>query len=163
MAQRHSYMLYLIAACQLKHQEFWCLWTPFKIIDGMNEMKKKGPKNVGTSDLLEYTYTNICYLLLGWFRLWHWALGIGHVNHSRLVATGGITQVNLACHELLTLFGVVIIFWTTFCECLSVDFIIFWLPTERLFTQPLCLWKGNQVTTLLNMHDSNLSFTGQLL
>ena len=96
-----------------------------------------------------------CWLDTMHQRLWHC---YGHVNRSSLVATGGITQVFFACHELLTLFGVVIIFWTLLW---SVWVIIFWLPTERLFTQPFCLWKGNQVTTLLNMPDSDLTFTGQ--
>ena len=84
--------------------------------------------------------------------------GTGHVSRSSLVATGGITQVIFLCHQLLTLFGFVIIFWTLLW---SVWVIIFWLPTERLFTQPFCLWKGNQVATLLNVPDSDLTFPGQ--
>ena len=36
--------------------------------------------------------------------------GTGHVSRSSLVGTGGITQVIFACHQLLTLFGFVIIF-----------------------------------------------------
>ena len=66
------------------------------------------------------------------------------------MATGGITQVIFACHKLLTLFGVVCdYFLNTFVKCLSDYFLI----TNRAVVYP--------VTTLLNMADSDLTFTGQ--